>query len=300
MASENKLSICIVNYQARDYLEKCLESIYHSGLSMSFEIILVDNHSEDGTIEMVSSLFPGVKVIGNSTNLGYTAPMNQALKNANGEYLIQLNPDTLVEVDAFNRLYDYMEENRVVGICTPKVLNRDGTLQKQCRRSAARPWDAFTYISGLSRLFPQSKRLNGYLLPYLDEDSVHLVEAVSGSCMFIRRAVVDQIGFLDEGYFAYQEDADFCFRAIQAGWKIAYVPMGRVYHFGGEGGSKVDVYRSIIEWHRSYFRYYRKNLAKDYFILLNLLVYGLIGSKMLISLVVNWLRKNPYAGSKKP
>lgn len=295
-----KLSICIVNYRARDYLRDCLDSIYSSGISHPFEIIVIDNYSGDGSPEMIKTSFADVKLFENQDNLGYTIPMNHALRQASGEYLIQLNPDTLVEPDAFNRLVDYMDEHSNVGICTPKVLNRDGTLQKQCRRGSSRPWDAFAYISGLAKMFPKSKWLNGYLLNYLDDNSVHEVESVSGSCMFIRRGVVDQIGYLDESYFAYQEDADFCFRARKSGWKIAYVPSAQVFHFGGEGGSKVEVFRSITEWHRSYYRYYRKNLAKDYFFLLNWVIYFVILLKMTLSLAVNYLRKRPYAGSKKP
>jgi cellulose synthase/poly-beta-1,6-N-acetylglucosamine synthase-like glycosyltransferase len=161
---------------------------------------------------------------------------------------VQLNPDTIVYPGAFDCLVQFMEENPEAGICTPKVLNRDGTLQKQCRRSAARPWDAVTYFSGLSRRFPQSRLLARYLMTYLNEDEVNEIEAVSGSCMIIRREVVEQIGYLDEQFFAYQEDADFCFRARQAAGKSFTFP-GADRSLGGEGGSKVQVYQSIYQWH---------------------------------------------------
>ncbi len=187
---------------------------------------------------MLATEFPQVRVIQNTSNLGYTVPMNQALRAGTGQYLMQLNPDTLLHPGLFDTLFDFMESNPRVGICTPKVLNSDGTLQKQCRRSAARPWDAISYNLGLSRLFPNSRFFGRYLMEYLPEDQIAEVEAVSGSCMLIRRAVVDQVGYLDEAFFAYQEDADFCFRAREAGWKIYYVPTAQITHFGGLGGSR--------------------------------------------------------------
>ncbi len=297
---EPDISICIVTYQARDLLKDCLDSIYQCPPASTFEIIVVDNHSQDGVIEMIRKEYPDVQLIENATNEGYTRPMNQALKAGSGRYLIQLNPDTLVPPEMFDRLVRFMEEHPEAGICTPKVLNRDGTLQKQCRRSAARPWDAFTYFTGLSKRYPKDRRFAGYLMTYLDENEVNAVEAVSGSCMFIRREVIRQIGYLDELFFAYQEDADFCFRARQAGWKIYYNPEAQIIHYGGQGGSKVEVYRSIYQWHRSYFLYYRKHLARDYFFLLNGLFYSLMAAKLVLNVGATLLRKEKFAGTRKP
>lgn len=297
---EPVISIGIVSYKVRDLLRDCLNSIYQDPPATSFEIIVVDNHSEDGTVEMLRQGYPQVRIIENAGNEGYTRPMNQALKLACGRYLVQLNPDTLVKKGAFDRMVAFLEQNPQAGICTPRVLNRDGTLQKQCRRSAARPWDAITYFSGLSRRFPKSKVFARYLMTYLDENEVNEVEAVSGSCMFIRRAVVEQIGYLDEQFFAYQEDADFSFRARKAGWKIFYLPEAEIIHFGGEGGSKVEIYRSIYQWHRSYFLYYRKHLARDYFFLLNWVFYAAMAGKLMINMVSTMLRKEKFAGSRKP
>jgi GT2 family glycosyltransferase len=277
-----------------------LQSIYQNPPERSFEIIVVDNHSQDGTVEMLRSEFPPVQYVENLSNEGYTRPMNTALKMGNGQYLVQLNPDTLVLPGALDRLVRFMEGHPEAGICTPKVLNRDGTLQKQCRRSAGRPWDAFTYFSGLSKRFPGNPRFAGYLMTYLDENEVTEVEAVSGSCMMIRKALVEEIGYLDEKFFAYQEDADFCFRAREAGWRVFYVPQAQVFHYGGEGGSRVEVYRSIYQWHRSYYLYYRKHLAKEHFIFFNWLIYSLVGAKLAITLGLTLLRKKKYAGTKKP
>lgn len=298
--NEPVLSIGIVSYKVRDLLKDCLDSIYGHPPTFPFEIIVVDNHSEDGTVEMLRETYPQVRVVENRNNEGYTRPMNQALKLGSGRYLVQLNPDTLVEPSAFDCLTAFLDAHPQAGIATPKVLNRDGTLQKQCRRSAGRPWDAVTYFSGLSRRFPKSRTFARYLMTYLDENEINEVEAVSGSCMFIRREMVEKIGYLDELFFAYQEDSDFCFRARQAGWKIYYVPQAQIIHFGGQGGSKVEVYRSIYQWHRSYFLYYRKHLARDYFFLLNWFFYAAMGIKLLLNLADTFLRKEKFAGTRKP
>jgi GT2 family glycosyltransferase len=293
------LSICIVTLQARVYLKACLGSIIEHSPDFPYEIIVVDNDSSDGTREMLQEDYPQVRVIVNGENRGYTAPMNQALRAARGDYLLQLNPDTVVYPGALQSLVDFLQHNPRVGICGPKVLNRDGSLQAPCRRGESRPWAVFSYFLGLSRLFPKSRLFGGYLLNYMDEDETHPAAGVSGSCMLIRREAADQIGYLDERFFAYQEDADYCFRAWKAGWQVYYVPQARIVHYGGQGGSRVQPYRSIIEWHRSYWLFYRKNFASDYFFLFNGFYYLVIGLKLLTSLGWNALRRDKYAGPKR-
>jgi GT2 family glycosyltransferase len=286
------ISICIVTLQARDYLRNCLNSIYENPPSNPFEIIVVDNYSQDGTLEMLDAEFQKVQVVANQTNLGYTTPMNQALQRAAGRFLLQLNPDTVVHPGAIDVLLDFFKNYPEAGICGPKVLNRDGTLQKQCRRGESRPWAVISYFSGLYARFPNRKFFGGYLLNYMDENETHPVAGVSGSCMMIRREVIEEIGYLDERFFAWQEDADYCFRAWKKGWQVYYVPRAIITHFGGEGGSRVEPYRSIIEWHRSYYRFYKKNYAEDYFLLFNWFYYSMIIWKLLFSLLVNFLKRD--------
>jgi GT2 family glycosyltransferase len=299
MAPPN-LSICIVNYQAVDYLRSCLRSIFANPPKGNYEIIVVDNGSTDGSLKMLQHEFPGVIVIENPTNLGFTAPANQALRRAEGQFLLLLNPDTLVHPQAFDRLTDFMLEHPQVGICGPKVLNTDGSLQAPCRRGESRPWAVISYFLRLHRLFPHRKLFGGYLMNYMDEDATHAVAGVAGSCMLIRRQVVDQIGYLDERFFAYQEDADYCFQARRAGWQVYYVPAALVTHFGGEGGSRVQPYRSIYAWHRSYWLYYRKNLASDYFFLLNWVFYLAMLGRLVLSLLINLIRPVKVAGRQRP
>lgn len=293
------ISICIVSLRAREYLRDCLHSLREHAPRRSVEVIVVDNGSHDGTAEMLRQEFPEVQLIENEANLGFAAPMNQAMRAAGGQYVLLLNPDTLLQAGMLDRLVDFMDTHPEAGICGPKVLNRDGTLQKACRRGDSRPWAVLSYFLGLSELFPHSKWFGGYLLNYLDENATYPVDGISGSCMLVRRAVIEQIGYLDEQFFAYQEDADYCYQARKAGWKVYYVHDAQIIHYGGRGGSRVEPYRSIIAWHRSYFRYYRKNFAQDYFFVFNGLYYLAMLLKLAISLAINALRKEKYPGPRR-
>jgi len=293
------LSICILTLNARDFLRACLHSIQEH-TTLDHEIIVVDNGSSDGTSDMLQTEFPTVRLIQNQENLGYTYPNNQAMQLAKGRFIALLNPDTLVHSGAFEQLCEFLESHPDVGIVGPKVLNPDGTLQAPCRRGDSRPWAVISYFTGLAKRFPDKAFFNGYLLTHLPEDQIHPVDGVSGSCMFIRREVVDQIGYLDERFFAYQEDADYCLRARQAGWQVYYNPEAQITHFGGQGGSRVQPYRSIWAWHKSYFLYYRKHFAGDYFFLFNWLYYVAMGVKLLMALLKNALSGKAFGGDRKP
>lgn len=294
--SEIVLSICIVTFQAGDYLRKCLESILAFPPSGAYEIIVVDNASTDGTQAMLKQEFPQVQLICNPENWGYTLPMNQALRQSRGTYAMQLNPDTILQSNALDVLIQFMEANPKAGICGPKVLNADGSMQKSCRRGESRPLAVIGYFTPLGRLFPGNHALNEYHLNYLSPDLTHTVAGVAGSCMLIRRQLINQIGYLDERIFAYQEDADYCFRARAAGWQVFYHPAAQIIHYGGQGGSRVEPWRSIWAWHMSYLYYYRKNLARDDFFLVRWCLYLLILLKLISAIVVNIFRSKKFPG----
>ncbi len=297
---DGTLSVCIVTYRARDFLRECIHSIYARTSTLCPEIIVVDNCSQDGTVEMLRVDFPNVHLILNDRNAGFSAPANQAIRASHGQFILLLNNDTRVLPGALDRLVEFVAGHPEIGICGPKVLNRDGTFQQQCRRGLAHPWDLFCYFSGLSRAFPKSRRFARYLLTYLDENAANPVDAVSGSCMLIRRQVIDQIGLLDERFFAYQEDADYSLRAKQAGWQVYYYPEAQIIHYAGEGGSRINPWKSIYEWHKSYWLYYRKNLAGGYPLLFNGFYYLVMLLKLASALLINLFRREKYAGSKKP
>jgi len=292
-------SICIVTFNACERLRACLRSLAQYPPRGEYEVIVVDNASTDDTITMLKNEFPQVRIIKNQTNEGFTKPLNQALSAASGRWLVSLNPDTLLTQDLFTPLHDFMVEHPEAGIITPKVLNQDGTLQLQCRRGQARPLEVFGYFLRLDRLFPRNKKLGGYLMRWLPENEIAEVPAVSGSCMLIRREVIDKVGLFDERFFAFQEDADLCFRARKAGWKVFYVPMSSLVHFGGEGGSAVRPYFGVYQWHRSYYLYYKKNLAKDYCFLFNWLYYALMAIKLAWAMLITFFKKNKVVGTPK-
>lgn len=286
-----KLSLLIPTLNSCAYLKDCLESIAQFPPAMPYEIIIVDNASTDGTLEMLAADFPEIQVIKNEHNDGFTKPANQLLHAANGDYLVLLNPDTLLKEDVFTPQIEWLEAHPEVGIAIPKVLNGDGSFQAQCKRGDATPAAVFGYFLKLGKLFPDNRPLNSYLMSWLDEDEIAEVDAVSGSCMIIRRKAWEDVGDFDETFFAYQEDSDYCYRTRQKGWKVMYVPLSSIVHFGGQGGSKARPFKSIWEWHRSYFVLYRKHFAKKRFFLLNWLYYGVMGLKLVWTLLLNVFRK---------
>ena len=285
-----ELSICILTLNSVEYIRKCLKSIQQFPPDGGYEILVADNGSNDGTVTMLQDEYPAVKIILNKENLGFTKPNNQMLRQAKGNFLLLLNPDTLLTEDCFNPQLDFLKANPDVGISIPKVLNADGSFQKQSRRGEATPIEVIGYFFKLGKLFPKNKPLNGYLVSWLPENEVAEVKAVSGSCMFIRRETWEQVGDFDERFFAYQEDSDYCRRARQKGWKIKYVPISHIIHYGGEGGSKAQPIKSIYQWHRSYFLYYRKHFAKGHFFLFNWFYYLLMAAKLALALLINLFR----------
>ena len=282
---QKKVSVCIVTLNASKYLHHCLTLLEKSQGTEVEQIIVVDNRSNDNTVKMIHEKHSSVILIQNNRNEGYTIPMNRAMKEADGEYLLILNPDAFVKPKAVAALANFLDLHPEVGIAGPKVLNVDGTFQKSCRRGVARPWNVISYFTGLAERFPDNSKYTGYHLSHLDENILNEVDGVSGSCMMIRRNLIDKIDCFDERFFAYQEDSDYCFRAKAAGWKIYYVPEAEVIHDAGRGGSAAYKYRSLFEWHRSYYLLYKKHFSADYFPLVNGLFYSAMLGKLLITVI---------------
>lgn len=294
------LGVCIVTRSSKDVILDCLASLYEQTKDLDMEIVIVDNDSQDSTVDAVRLNFPDVKLILNSENLGYSKAVNQGLRILDARYYVLLNPDATILDRALPRLIQFMEENLQAGICIPKVMNSDGSIQLQCRRGEARPGEVFAYFLGLANRFPNDRRFTGYLLNHIDNEKINEVKAVSGSCMMIKHAVVDQIGYLDERYFAYQEDTDYCFRARQVGWKVYYVPLAQVIHLGGRGGSNINPYFGVYQWHRSYFLYYQKNLAGDYPFWFHPFYYLVMLAKLTINLIGVAFSRDKIVGTRKP
>ncbi|MEJ5351262.1 MAG: glycosyltransferase [Melioribacteraceae bacterium] len=236
------LSIIIVNYNVKEFLLNLLDSIRKAASKISVEIIVVDNASDDGSIEAIKEKFPEVKLIENSENIGFGAANNLALKEAKGKYFLLINPDTIVREDTLETMINFFEEHPECGIAGCKVLNPDGTLQLACRRGFPGPWTSFTKVMGLSKLFPKSRLFARYNLTYLDENQTYEVDAVSGAFMMMRKEVYEKIGGFDPQFFMYGEDLDLCYRAQKANYKVYYVHSTEIIHYKGESTkrSKID------------------------------------------------------------
>ncbi|HID40337.1 MAG TPA: glycosyltransferase, partial [Calditrichaeota bacterium] len=260
---EIKISVIIVNYNVKDFLEQALLSVKRALSAYPSEIIVVDNASIDGSVPMLKKRFPDVRVIENHKNVGFSAANNQAIKIAQGEFIVLLNPDTVVQEDTFERLFDFFEQKPDVTAATCKILNPDGTFSVDCRHSIPTPLVAFWKVTGLSNLFPKSKIFGKYNLTYLDENETYPVEAISGSFMMIKREIVKKIGLLDERFFMYCEDIDYCYRINQAGGKIYYVPTSQIIHYKGES-TKKDNLDYVITFNRSLYQFYQKHFQQKY------------------------------------
>lgn len=236
-----ELSIIIVNYNVKEFLLNLLSSIKKSLQNISSEIIIVDNASDDGSVELLKDKYPEVKLIVNNSNIGFGSANNQALEIARGKFILLINPDTIVKEETFSSMINFFNTHPDAGIAGCKVLNPDGTLQLSCRRGFPGPWTSFTKVMGLSKLFPKSKLFAKYNLTYLDENQTYEVDAVSGAFMMIRREVYDKIGGFDKQFFMYGEDLDLCYRAQKAGFKVFYVHTTEIIHYKGESTKRSSI-----------------------------------------------------------
>jgi len=228
------LSVIIVAYNVRDFLKQCLHTLQRSDFSGRVEVIVVDNDSFDGIADMVAGEFPEIKLIANDQNRGFAVAVNQGAAASAGDYILLLNPDTIVEEKTFQVLVDYLKDHPAAGCVGPKILNSDGSLQVACKRSFPTPWVALTHLAGLARLFPRSRLFGRYNLTYLDHEATHVVDAVSGSCMCLSRRVWEEVGTMDESFFLFGEDLDYCHRIRAAGYQVVYHPATQIVHYKGE------------------------------------------------------------------
>ena len=228
------LSIIIVNYNVKEFLQNLIHSIEKASSNLKKEIIIIDNASDDGSVDFIREKFPQIKLIANQKNLGFGKANNIGLKEATGKFILLINPDTIVAEDTFEKMIKFFELNPSAGLAGCKILNPDGTLQLACRRSFPGPWTSFTKVTGLSSLFPNSRIFARYNLTYLDENQTYEVDAISGSFMMMRKEVYEKVGGFDEQFFMYGEDLDLCYRIQKDGFKVYYVHSTQIIHYKGE------------------------------------------------------------------
>ncbi len=255
-----KLSVIIVNYNVKYFLEQCLTSVKKALRNIDGEVFVVDNNSVDGSVEMVRAKFPEVRLIVNRENLGFAKANNQAMKQARGEYLLLLNPDTVVEDDTFEKTVAFMDEHPDAGGLGVKMVDGTGRFLPESKRGFPTPLTAFYKIFGLSALFPHSKRFSQYHLGYLDENEIHPVDVLAGAFMLLRKSVIEEIGGLDEDFFMYGEDIDLSYRIKQAGYTNYYFPETRIIHYKGESTKKSSV-NYVLVFYRAMVIFARKHLS---------------------------------------
>ncbi len=270
------VSVVIVTYNVREFLEQALRSVERASAGLAVETWVVDNDSADGSAEMVRERFPEVRLIANQDNPGFAVANNQAIRQAGGRYLLVLNPDTILQEDTLRTMVAFMDAHPDAGAAGCRILNPDGTFAPESRRAFPTPAVAFYRIAGLSRLFPRSPRFGRYNLTHLPADRVCEVDALSGSCMMVRAAAVrpeaddaagsaiphaPPAGLLDEAFFMYGEDLDWCYRIQQAGWRIYYTPDTQIVHYKGESTKKGDL-RYVMLFYGAMLRFVEKHVVR--------------------------------------
>jgi GT2 family glycosyltransferase len=294
------VSIVIVNFNSKLILDDCLASIQNGITKHAYEVIVVDNASTDGSDAMVISKYPEVILKVNKSNYGFIMANNMGMRHAKGRYVLCLNNDTVVMDRAIDNMVEFMEKDPDIGAIGPKLLNSDGTIQLQCRRGFPTPLNSFFYFSGISKLFPKNSYISSYMMTYLDNSSPTEVDSLCGAAIMVRREVIDKAGLMDESYFMYGDDIDWCYRIKHSGWKVIFQPTAEIVHFGGKGGSRHRPFRNIVEFHRSMAIYHKKHNAETLFFVLNWPIYAAIWAKCAVALAQNLFRKEKIVGTRKP
>jgi O-antigen biosynthesis protein len=254
-----KLSVIIVNYNVKHFLEQCLHSVLRASKKMEVEIFVVDNNSVDGSAHLVKEKFPMVHLIENKDNTGFSKANNQAIRIATGKYILLLNPDTVVEEDTFEKITGFMDNHPEAGGLGVKMIDGKGNFLPESKRGLPTPWVAFCKMFGLSKLFPNSKKFGRYHLSYLNENEIHVVEVLAGAFMLLRKETLEKVGLLDEAFFMYGEDIDLSYRISLGGYKNYYFPETTIIHYKGESTKKGSLnyvkifYNAMIIFARKHF-----------------------------------------------
>ncbi|MDK2941067.1 MAG: hypothetical protein PWP56_580 [Acetobacterium sp.] len=259
------LSIIIVNYKTEELTSNCIDSIIKSNTKgLSYEIILVDNASEDGSVEAIKMRFPEVKVIENHENLGFSKANNIGMEVSKGEFLLLLNSDTIVELNTLKGAIAFISNHKHIGALGCKILLPSGKLDPACKRSFPTPLNGLYHSLNLDMAFPESTRFGAYNLTYVDENKTCSIDCIMGAFMLVPRAVIDVVGMLDEDFFMYGEDIDWCYRIKQAGYQIIYYPEVRIFHHKKASGIGKRNPKVIAAFYDSMIIFYNKHYQHKY------------------------------------
>lgn len=253
-----RVSVIIVSWNVRDLLRACLASLSRSAGDFVLEIFVVDNNSADKSAQMVEQEFPQVKLIANKENFGFAAANNQAIRQASGDYLLLLNPDTEVSSQTIAQSIIFMQENERCGVMGPKLLNEDKSVQPSIRRFPT-VWPILLMFLKIPKLIPSLAPINRYLATDFDYNKKQSVDQVMGAFMFIRRDVLDKVGLLDEDFFIWFEEVDFCRRVVDAGFQVMYAPNIETIHYGGRSFGQQKTIKKQKLFFNSAWRYFTKH-----------------------------------------
>ncbi|OYT17605.1 MAG: glycosyl transferase family 2 [Bacteroidetes bacterium 4572_77] len=279
-----KLSVVIVNYNVKHFLEQCLNSVRIASKHVSTEVWVVDNNSVDQSVEMVAKKYPEVHLIANKDNPGFSVANNQAIKKSKGEYVLLLNPDTLVEEFTFKKVVDFMDQHADAGGLGVKMVDGNGNFLPESKRGLPTPAVAFYKIFGFSSVLPKSKTFGRYHLGYLDKEKTHSVDVLSGAFMLLRKKTLDKVGLLDETFFMYGEDIDLSYRITQGGYKNYYFPETRIIHYKGESTKKSST-NYVFTFYNAMIIFAKKHFSLRYARLFSLLIHMAIYLRAGISII---------------
>lgn len=271
-----KLSIIIVNYNVKFFLEQCLRSVYNALHNISAEVFIVDNNSVDGSCSMVKEKFKDVKLIENKQNVGFSKANNQAIRLSSGEYVLLLNPDTVVEENTFTKILQFMDSHSEAGGLGVKMIDGKGNFLPESKRALPTPKVAFYKVFGFSAIFPKSKIFGNYHLGYLDKSKINEVEVLSGAFMLLRKEALNKSGLLDETFFMYGEDIDLSYRILKAGYKNFYFPETTIIHYKGESTKKSSINYVIVFYNAMKIfakKHFTAKNASTFAFLINLAIY---------------------------
>lgn len=285
-----QLSIVIVNYNVKYFLEQCLHSVVKASAGLRCEIFVVDNNSVDGSVSMVRDKFPGVILIENKENKGFSRANNQAIERAGGKYILLLNPDTLVEDDTLRKVLNFMDEHPDAGGLGVKMIDGKGKFLPESKRGLPTPAVAFYKVFGLSAMFPRSRTFGRYHLGYLDKDQTHHVDVLSGAFMLLRKSVLDKTGLLDEEFFMYGEDIDLSYRITRAGYRNYYYHGTRIIHYKGESTKKSSL-NYVFVFYNAMIVFANKHFTKENARILSLMINLAIYFRALISIVSRFISR---------
>lgn len=291
-----KLSIIIVNYNVKYYLEQCLHAIDKASrrTQHEVEVFVVDNNSTDGSVEYIKERFPETTIIANHENVGFARANNQAIEMSKGEYMMLLNPDTIIGEETLNKCISFLDSHKDAGALGVKMLKSNGTFALESRRGIPTPFTSFCKMTGLCTLFPQSRIFGRYYMQYLDKEKPNRIEIISGACMVIRRKTMELSGTLDETFFMYGEDIDMSYRLLKTGYNNYYLP-APILHYKGESTEKSS-YRYVYVFYKAMLIFFRKHYG-HYSILLSLPIKSAICFKAVCTYILEQMKKTKDTSS---